>query len=290
MNASKPQSTVLALAHGRHINAADVIALLREIYADGIGTRDEADELIAFDHTLADATADWREFFADTIADYLLRRCEPAGIFDQPKAEWLVAVLSRGRRVATASGFAAVLRVLDEAPQAPPSLAAYAIDQLRVALIAGDGPAIGKRPHFSRTIDAEDVKLLARMLVAAGGEAGRPVSRAEAEALFDLHDAVAGAANDPSFDDLFFKAIAHHLLASVGQAIPALRDTLASDAERISSGIGGNSLGADETAWLAGRIMRDGRPTAAERRLLGFFSGASGDGDPSLRRFVDCAA
>ncbi|HEY7457937.1 MAG TPA: hypothetical protein VH765_04210 [Xanthobacteraceae bacterium] len=288
MSASRPQPAVLAFAHGRNINAADVIALLREIYAEGISTRDEADELVAFDHTLADATTEWREFFAETIADHLLLRREPAGQLDTAKAEWLISALSRGRRIATASGFAAVLRMLDTAPKVPPLFAAYAIDQLRVTLIAGDGPAIGKRPHFSRTIDGEDVKLLARMLIAAGGEAGQPVSRAEAEALFDLHDAVAGAANDQSFDDLFFKTIAYHLFAGAGQAVPSRREMLEFDASRIDADP--KALAPEEAAWLAGRIMRDGRPTAAEYLLLRLFSGDPGDAGSSLRRFLDRAA
>jgi hypothetical protein len=180
--------------------------------------------------------------------------------------------------------------MLDVAPETPPAFAAYAIDQLRVALIAGDGPAIGKRVHFSRMIDGEDVKLLARMLIAAGGANGGPVSRVEAEALFDLHDAVAGAENDRDFDGLFFRAIAHHLFAAAGRTVPPRREALESDVEQIASGGGEKILGADETAWLAGRIMRDGRPTTAEYLLLRLLSGEPGDADPSLRRFLDRAA
>jgi hypothetical protein len=293
MGASKRHTFELALAHGRNIDSADVIALLREVYAEGIGTRDEADELIAFDHTLGETTPDWREFFATTIADHLLQRCEPAASVDDKKAEWLISALSCGRRVATASGFAAVLRLLEVAPQSPSSLAAYAIDQLRVALIAGEGPALGKRPHFSRSIDADDVAMLARMLIAAGGVSGIPVSRMEAEALFDLHDAVAGGANDRSFDDLFFKAITQYLLTVAGVPVPGRREMLESEIEfaaRLAGGNGQTPLGPDETAWLAGRIMRDGRATRAELLLLQLFSGEPGDTDPTLRRFLDRAA
>ena len=293
MGAAKRYTSELALARGKNVNSADVIALLREVYADGISTRDEADELISFDHTLTETPPDWREFFAETLTDHLLQRCDPVEQVDEAKAEWLIAALSRGRRVATASGFSAVMRVIEIAPKVPFMLAAYAIDQLRVALIAGDGPALGKRPHFSRMIDAGDVSMLAHMLTAASGIAGVPVSRAEAEVLFDLHDAVAGGANDPAFDELFFKAIANHLLAAVGVAVPMRNEMLKSDmgyAERLAGGDGRTLLGAEETAWLQGRIMRDGRATRAEFLLLKFFSGEPGDADPTLRRFLDRAA
>jgi hypothetical protein len=293
MGASKRGTFEPAFAHGRNVHSADVIALLREVYADGIGTRDEADELVSFDHTLTEASSGWCEFFAATISNHLLERREPTGTIDQAKAEWLISALSCGRRVATAGGFAVVLRLLEMAPQIPFVLAAYAIDQLRMAVIAGDGPALAKRRHFSRTVDAEDVALLARMLAAAGGASGVPVSRTEAEALFDLHDAVAGGANHRSFDELFFKAVAHHLLAIVGVAVPVRREMLQSELElagRLAGGKGHTLLGPDETAWLAGRIMRDGRATRAEYLLLQLFSGEPGDVDPTLRRFLDRAA
>jgi hypothetical protein len=290
MGASKPQSFALAFVQGRNINAADVIALLREVYADGIATRDEAEELIAFDHSLAASTAAWCEFFAATIADHVLKRREPADHMDKDKAEWLVGALSRGRRIATAGGFATVLRLIEIAAETPPMLAAYAIDQLRVALIAGDGPAIGRRAHYSRVIDAEDVTLLASTLSAAGGEAGRAVSRAEAEALFDLHDAVAGGANDAALDDLFFKAIANHLMSALNLDVAPRREALALTAPVADRLPAGTQLDADQTAWLASRIMRDGRPTAAEYSLLRLFSGQPGDIDPTLRRFLDRAA
>jgi hypothetical protein len=50
------------------------------------------------------------------------------------------------------------------------------------------------------------------------------------------------------------------------------------------------ALGPDETAWLSSRIMRDGRPTAAEYALLRLFAQDTRDPDPSLRRFLDHAA
>jgi hypothetical protein len=290
MSISKSQSFALAFVRGKNINAADVIALLREVYADGIGTRDEADELISFDHSLASSTAGWCEFFAASIADHVLQRSEPAGWVDQDKADWLIGALARGRRIATPAGFATILRLLEIAPETPAVLAAYAIDQVRLALIAGDGPAIGKRAHYSRTVDAEDVAQLKRILVAAGGDAGHAVSRAEAEALFDLHDAVAGASNDPAFEDLFFNAIAQHLLSASNMEAGRRRALLGQDANVVTSLPGDIRLDADAAAWLASRIMRDGRPTAAEYSLLKLFGGGPDNIDPTLRRFLDRAA
>ena len=267
---------------GRNINAADVIALLREVYADGIGNRDEADELIAFDHTLGEPPAGWSEFFAATVTDHVVLGSDPAGIIDDDKATWLIGAISHGRRIATSGGFGAVMRALETASQISPLLAAYAIGQVRFAVITGGGPAIGARKHFSRVVDAEDVALLARILELAGGALACPVSRPEAEALFDLHDAIAGSATDAGFADLFTGAIASYLLGSAG--VPPV--TRLAQPEFAAAA----PLGAEQSTWLSSRILRDGRPTPAEFSLLRLFAGGPGDMDPSLRQFLDCAA
>jgi hypothetical protein len=36
-------------------------------------------------------------------------------------------------------------------------------------------------------------------------------------------------------------------------------------------------LSSDDRAWLASRIMRDGKPTIAERALLQFFADGAGE-------------
>jgi hypothetical protein len=301
MAASKPQSVALAMARGKNINAADVIALLREIYTEGITTREEAEELIEFDQSLAETTPGWREFFAATVGDHIVNRLAPIGVVDDEKATWLVQALSRRRRIATAAGFASVIRVIETGREISPKLAVYAIEQLRAAIIAGEGPAIGPRVHFSRTIDAQDMDLLRSILIAAGGAGA--VTRIEAEALFDLHDVVAPDANDAGFEDLFFKAVAHHLIGN--PALPRQemlapdprlaerRDAvrIAEEADyRLPEGVSAVRLGSDEAAWLASHIMRDGRPTAAEFALLRLFTGAADQIVPSLRRYLDHAA
>lgn len=308
MNAGKSGSAVLALAQGRNINAADVIGLLREVHADGITAREDAEALINFDRSLRETTPAWRDFFSNSLADHLLNRQEPAGAIDEEKVAWLIAHLTAIEPVTTAAGFAVVMRILESA-ECPAQLSAFSISQLRLAIVRGEGPAIGRRPHFSRDIDAEDVVMLARILEAGGNSEGRPVSRDEAEALFDLHDAAAEGNNHPSFDDLFFKAIANYLTASAGHEIAPRREVLMPDPRvaewrsafgrgrepsepgfRLPAGsTSSTELGTDELAWLSSRIMRDGRPTAAEYALLRLFA-QERNADASLRRFLDNAA
>lgn len=209
----------------------------------------------------------------------------PTGILSETAARELLSQYAPHGRVATSGGIETLLCVIEAAIQTPSLLPAFLIGQLCVAVIAGEGPALGRRPHFSRAIDAEDVRFLSRVLEAAGGTAGMAVSRAEAEALFDLHDAAAAGGSDSSFHDLFCKAVANHLIAASGHAVPPRREALAAGRDLVWV-----AVGAEEVAWLAKRIMRDGRPTAAELRLLRLLGHGPNAPDPSVRRLIDFAA
>src|SRR3954451_12381487 len=87
--------------------------------------------------------------------------------------------------------------------------AAHALTIVRDGVITGEGPTTKGRIHFSRALDADDAAWCARILTAAAVE-HQPVSRAEAEALFEINEAAAERSDDGLFDDLFAKAVVHH--------------------------------------------------------------------------------
>ena len=70
--------------------------------------------------------------------------------------------------------------------------AAQALSVVRDLVITGEGPTTKGRIHFSRALDADDAAWCARILTASA-VAQQPVSRAEAEALFEIDHAAAGA-------------------------------------------------------------------------------------------------
>ena len=87
--------------------------------------------------------------------------------------------------------------------------AARALAVVRAGVITGEGPTTTGRVHFSRALDAQDAALCASILT-ADAVLNQPVSRAEAETLFEINDAAADRSDDGRFDDLFAKAIVHH--------------------------------------------------------------------------------
>jgi hypothetical protein len=103
---------------------------------------------------------------------------------------------------------------------------AQALGVVRDGIITGEGPTTRGRVHFSRTLDAADTAWCVRILTAATVD-NQPISRAEAEALFEINDAAAERNDGGRFDDLFAKAVAHHAAAASGLPVPARSVALA---------------------------------------------------------------
>src|SRR5439155_17382848 len=117
------------------------------------------------------------------------------------------------------------------------------------------------RVHFSRTIDGEDAALCARILIAAGKAAGQPVSREEVEVLIQIHAAARDREDGGCFDHLLSKAIAHHVLAAAGRAVPA-REVALCITTPLASWAGPASLDAAAptiAGWLAAWARGGGR-------------------------------
>src|ERR1700731_3185567 len=97
--------------------------------------------------------------------------------------------------------------------------AALALTVVRDGVITGEGPTTKGRVHVSRALDADDAAWCARILTASAVE-HEPVSRAEAEALFEINDAATERSDDGRFDDLLAKAVVHHAASESGLPVP----------------------------------------------------------------------
>jgi hypothetical protein len=97
--------------------------------------------------------------------------------------------------------------------------AAHALTIVRDGVITGEGPTTKGRVHFSRELDADDVAWCERILTASA-VAHQPVSRAEAEALFEIDGAATERSDSGRFDDLIAKAVVHHAASVSGLPVP----------------------------------------------------------------------
>src|SRR6202521_4968075 len=106
--------------------------------------------------------------------------------------------------------------------------AARALAVVRDGVITGEGPTTKGRIHFSRALDADDAAWCARILTATAVE-HQPVSRAEAQALFEIDDAAAERSDEGRFDDLLAKAVVHHAASASGLPVPSRTVALSPD-------------------------------------------------------------
>lgn len=127
--------------------------------------------------------------------------------------------------------FADILAAIDQSQTVPNDAAVRALGYVRDGVITGEGPTTEGRAHFSRSIDETDTAWCARILIAAGGSVDAPVSRAEAEALFQINEAAADRADDGAFDALLAKAVVHHAASASGLPVPPRAIALSPDTQ-----------------------------------------------------------
>jgi hypothetical protein len=153
--------------------------------------------------------------------------------------------------------------------------AAQALTIVRDGVITGEGPTTKGRVHFSRELDADDAAWCARILTATAVE-HQPVSRAEAEALFEIDDAAAERSDDGRFDDLLAKAVVHHAASESGLPVPPRTVALSPDTS-IESWAPTRAAGVDVEVleWIAARMRGKRRSNRTLMRLVATIVGVA---------------
>src|SRR5215475_9053175 len=153
--------------------------------------------------------------------------------------------------------------------------AAHALTIVRDGVITGEGPTTKGRVHFSRALDADDAAWCARILTAAAVE-HQPVSRAEAEALFQISDAGTERTDDGRFDDLLAKAIAHHAASASGLPVPPRTVALSPDTELESwAPANANGVNTEVLEWIASQMRGKRRSNRALMAMVATLAGVA---------------
>jgi hypothetical protein len=153
--------------------------------------------------------------------------------------------------------------------------AAVALTIVRDGVITGEGPTTRGRVHFSRELDADDAAWCARILTARAVE-HQPVSRAEAEALFEINDAATERSDDGRFDDLLAKAVAHHAASASGLPVPPRTVALSPETD-IESWAPTHAVRVDTEVleWIAGQMRGKQRRNRTLMALVATLVGAA---------------
>jgi hypothetical protein len=153
--------------------------------------------------------------------------------------------------------------------------AAHALTIVRDGVITGEGPTTKGRVHFSRALDAADAAWCARILTATAVE-HQPVSRAEAEALFEINEAATERSDDGRFDDLLAKAVVHHAASASGLPVPP-RTVALSPETSIESWAPTQAAGVDIEVleWIAQQMRGKRRSNRILMALVATILGAA---------------
>src|SRR5262245_25123670 len=113
-------------------------------------------------------------------------------------------MLEQNKSLRSATMSASRLKAVDALGILEPSCrdtAAHALTIVRDGVITGEGPTTKGRVHFSRSLDADDAAWCERILTARA-VVDLPVSRAEAEALFEINEAADERSDGGPFGEL----------------------------------------------------------------------------------------
>ncbi len=212
------------------IKDSDVQRFRRVFYEDGIVAADECDLLFKLNSSCDIQDPTWPPFFVEAVTDYIVFQERPQGYLTADNAHWLIERIAKPGKVLSKTEFELVVNVLDKARWAPVSLAKFALEQVKAGITTGAGPTRqGKQGDIGRITDFE-VDVLRRILYAFAGDGHVAITREEADVLFDIDEAVASAAPNPGWTDLFVKAVANVIMASSGYAVPSREEALRQEA------------------------------------------------------------
>ena len=212
------------------IRDGDVLKLRRAFNDDAGISPAEADALFALNDACPIKDPIWSEFFVEALTDYVVNQAEPEGYIAAQNAAWLIEHISADGRVESSTELELLVNVLDKARWSPPSLARFALEQVKVAVLTGDGPLRSGQMLEAGAISPAEVSLLRRIMFAFGGDGNIAITRAEADTLIDINNALAPGKGAPEFTEMFVKAIANAVLHGIGLAVPSRAEALRTEA------------------------------------------------------------
>lgn len=176
---------------------------------------------------------------------------------------------------ATPSDTFAAVGPIDISTIVSPQAVVEALITVRDGVITGEGPTAHGRIHFSRVLDSTDTSWCERLLTVVAVD-NHPVSREEAEALFEINDAATERSDDGRFDDLFAKAIVHHAASASGLPVPP-RSIALSPATAIESWAPTRAVGVniEVLEWIATQMRGKRRSNRHLMALVASLIGAA---------------
>jgi hypothetical protein len=228
------------LARGK-ITADDVLELQHRVFWKGVVTPGDAEMVFALNDRLEkNADPSWKPFFVEALTDYIVLQAEPRGYISDANADWLIERIARSGSVDTACELELLVKTLERAELSPVKLVTFALEQVKWGVIGAEGYVGACHQCELGVIDRAETELVRRILFAFGGDGNISITRQESGVLFDINDSTSETKNDPSWPDLFVKALANFLLATSGYQVPTRQEALRREAwlDEPAAGVG----------------------------------------------------
>lgn len=193
------------------ISSEDILALRRDVWPDGRIGQDEAEAIFALNRQFAAPSAEWCDFLVEAIGEYVINQRAPLGYVDEENAAWLIGQIDSDGKLETTAELELLVRVFERARNVPPSLKDYALRQIELAVLEGEGPTRDGGAFEAGSVNATEAKLLRRVIFAPAGDGPASVGASEAAMLFRLKDASLGKANAPEWKQLFVQGVGNFL-------------------------------------------------------------------------------
>jgi hypothetical protein len=212
----------------RTITPQDVIDMRGAMYGDDVKiSRAEMEKLFAVAETAApDSCMEWTQFFTEAGADHLVYQVEPEGYLSEENATWLLDRITKDGNVCVRSELELLIRVLEKSRSVPAGVVTFALQQVAEAVLNGTGPLAFGGSLKSGVITKDEVDLVRRIIHAMGDDSNIGIDQEEAEMLFLLNDRSIHAENDPSWNDLFVRAVANYVVGNARPAAPTVQDQM----------------------------------------------------------------
>ncbi len=179
----------------------DASRVATDMYRHGILSLTDAEALFRVNFTTAGTDPAWDRLFIAAMKDFVLVHSDPKSWVTEDETDWLIDHIKRDTTGPIASEVDLLLQIIRYAEGVPERLGYFAL-QMACARITHVGKAA-----------PEDVERVRRALIVPAGECQSWISGPEAELLVRTNDAIAFSANDPSWNDLFARAVSNHLMA-----------------------------------------------------------------------------
>ncbi len=212
------------------IKDLDVARFRKALHEDADLSRAEAETLVKINDGCPVQDASWSALYIKALTAFIVNCEPPEGYVTVENGQWLMARVARDGRIDSKTKLELLVNVLDKARWAPESLCIFALDQVKRAVISGEGPIRAGQSIAPGKITAAEVDLVRRILFAFAGSGGVAVTKGEAEVLFDIEEALGEGEVNAAWTDLFVKAVANALMSAIGHKMPAREEALRSGA------------------------------------------------------------